>query len=122
LYEFVKTLPGTLTQAAFAEQLEITVGGPLFPEHAFFTMGLLLSGMHVSGRSVVMKVLHAANATSDGKPLEAQAASCRCSRGMRRSTRTSWCAPPWCTWTFHQLMRAFLHGTGAVTPSSCSAT
>lgn len=72
LYNFVKTLPGTLTQAAFAEQLEITVGGPLFPEHASSAMGLLLSGTHVSGRSVVVKVLHAANATSDGEPLEAQ--------------------------------------------------
>jgi hypothetical protein len=72
LYNFVKTLPGTRTKAAFAEQVEITVGGPLFPEHASSAMGLLLSGTHVGGRSVVVKVLYAANATSDGEPLEAQ--------------------------------------------------
>ena len=71
LYDFVKTLPGTRTQAAFAADLGITVGGPLFPQHSTSVMGLLLSGTHEGGKSVIVKVLYAANATIDVTPLEA---------------------------------------------------
>ena len=72
LYEVVQKLPGTRTKAAFAADLSITVGGPLFPAHST-TMGLLLSGTHSSGKSIVLKVLYAANAeknTPDGEPME----------------------------------------------------
>ena len=75
LYETAKALPGTLTQAAFVAALDITVGGPLFPQHATSVMGMLLSGTHVSGKTVVVKVLYAANSTdssTEGKPLEAR--------------------------------------------------
>jgi hypothetical protein len=77
LYEFAKLLQGTRTQASFAAKLGITVGGPLFPQHATSVMGLLLSGTHDSGKSVIVKVLYAANAenaasaTLEGKPLDA---------------------------------------------------
>lgn len=70
LYEVVKTLPGTRTKAAFAADLGITVGWPLFSQQPTSVMGLLLSGSHVSGKSVVVKVLYAVRGA--GQPLEAQ--------------------------------------------------